>query len=83
VLHPYETKRSPTALVTFDDDGALAEVVDLAEAMEYEFTPAGEALVVATLDEVERSSAGEVVAVPDARVIWRFREPVPLLVPRG
>ena len=77
VLHPYKTKRSPAALVTLDGAGSLESAVELADAMEYEFTPAGDALVVATLDEHQRSSAGEIVAIPDGRVIWRFREDVP------
>src|SRR5919198_3392303 len=50
VLRPYETKRSPAALVTFDERGEIAAAAEIAEAMEYEFTSDGNALVVSTLD---------------------------------
>jgi hypothetical protein len=77
VLHPYETKRSPAALITFDDHGDIAAANQIADAMEYEFTADGEALVLSTLD-AERYSEGVVLSVSSADVVWRFRSRVPL-----
>lgn len=76
VRYSYGTRASST-LVVFDGAGDLEQAVDLRGATEYEFTPAGDVLVVATIDERERSSACEVVALPDARVVWQFRADVP------
>ena len=77
VLRPYETERSPAALVTFDERGDIAAAAEVAGAMEYEFTSDGDALVVSTLD-AERQSEGVVLRVPGGEPIWQFRDRVPL-----
>ena len=77
VLHPYETKTSPAALITFDERGDIAAANEIADAMEYEFTADGDSLVVSTLD-AERYSEGVVLSVSSADVTWRFRTRVPL-----
>lgn len=80
VLNPYAMRDSAATLITFDGAGGVEGAVELTGAMEYEFTPAGDALLVATLDDTGHSSSGANVATPDARLLWRFREDIPLVV---
>jgi hypothetical protein len=77
VLHPYETRTSPAALITFDERGDIAAANEIADAMEYEFTADGNALVLSTLD-AEGYSEGVVLSVSTTDLIWRFRASVPL-----
>jgi hypothetical protein len=81
VLQPYETKHSP-ALVEFDGRGGIGSASELAAAMEYEFMPGGDRLVVATLDTREMSE-GIVLDVRTGATVWQFRLAAPLVAREG
>jgi PQQ-like domain len=77
VLLEYESRGSQ-ALVTFGEQGEIESAIEIAAATEHAFLAGGDLLVVAPLDDAKTSAAGEVLAVPTAELVWRFRESVPL-----
>jgi hypothetical protein len=77
VLLEYESTGSQ-ALLAFGGNGEIESAIELAAATEHAFLAGGNLLVVAPLDDGGTSAAGEVLAVPSAELVWRFREPVPL-----